>query len=386
MPLTTRRLKLTRKQRSRLTAITRRRSVPASAVFRARIILGLAEGRSYRTLQEQLHTTAVTIAHWRRRFEQEGMAGLVTFHPGRPPSKLTPPLRAKVLAKTRERPPDGSTHWSCRKLASVRGLSKTLVHGVWQEADLQPHRLERYMASHDPEFENKAADIIGLYVDPPRHAAVFCVDEKTGIQALDRRDPCLPLSPGRAERHGFGYYRHGTLSLYAALGTQTGVVMGKTAPRHTSAEFVSFLSDLVASRPAQQEIHIILDNLSAHKTARVKDFLASHPNVHLHFTPTYASWLNQVELRFAKIERDVIARGIFTSVQDLARKIMRYIRYYSKTAKPIRWKYSDIRNRIRLCSTSLWDSPLVALSNPDAALTSWTPARGQASREPTSYL
>lgn len=223
-----------------------------------------------------------------------------------------------------------------------------MVHRIWREADLKPYRLERYLASRDPDFESKAADIIGLYLNPPQHAAVFCLDEKTAIQALDRRDPRLPLSPGRAERHGVEYYRHGTLSLYAALETRTGRVMATTAPRHTSAEFVAFLEEMVSSRPAGEQIHIILDNLAAQKTARVREFLARHPNVHLHFTPTYASWLNQVELWFAKIERDVIARGIFTSVQDLARKIMRYVRYYAKTAKPIRWKYCDVRNRIRV--------------------------------------
>lgn len=203
------------------------------------------------------------------------------------------------------------------------------------------------MASNDPHFEVKAADIIGLYLNPPQHAAVFCVDEKTAIQALDRLDPVLPLSPGRAERHGFEYYRHGTLSLYAGLDTKTGKVMGRTAARHTSQEFVDFLSDVVDERPARQQIHIILDNLSAHKTQAVRDFLAAHPNVQLHFTPTYSSWLNQVEIWFSKIERDVIARGVFTSVKDLARKLRRYINAYSANAKPIQWKYSNPSRRIR---------------------------------------
>src|SRR4051812_43318317 len=177
---------------------------------------------------------------------------------------------------------------------------------------VKPHRLERYMASDDPQFEEKAADIIGLYMDPPQHAAVFCVDEKTAIQALDRLDPVLPLSPGRAEKHGFEYYRHGTLSLYAALDVKTGKVQGKTASRNTSAEFISFLSDVVKQNPAPREIHIVLDNLSAHKTQAVKEFLDQNPRVRLHFTPTYSSWLNQVEIWFAKIQRDVIARGVFT--------------------------------------------------------------------------
>ncbi len=202
------------------------------------------------------------------------------------------------------------------------------------------------MVSNDPDFEKKAADVIGLYVNPPQHAAVFSIDEKTAIQALDRREPVLPLSPGRAERHGFEYYRHGTLSLYAALNTRSGEVLGKTAPRHTSAEFVAFLSDVVASQPRTREIHLIVDNLSAHKTKKVSEFLARHPRVHIHYTPTYSSWLNQVELWFSKIERDVIARGIFTSVADLRRKLMRYIRHHNKQPKPIKWTYSNPKKRI----------------------------------------
>ena len=185
-----------------------------------------------------------------------------------------------------------------------------------------------------------------LYLNPPQHAAVFCVDEKTAIQALDRKDPVLPLSPGRAERHGFEYFRHGTLSLYAAFNTKTGEVLGKTAERHTSAEFVAFLNDLVVNQPRGKEIHVIADNLSAHKTKQVDAFLAAHSNVHLHFTPTYSSWLNQVELWFAKIERDVISRGVFTSVPDLKRKLMRYIRQYNTQAKPVKWKYFDPSRRI----------------------------------------
>jgi transposase len=175
------------------------------------------------------------------------------------------------------------------------------------------------------------------------------VDEKTAIQALDRRDPVLPLSPGRIERHGFEYRRTGTLSLYAALDVKTGKVQGKTAERHTSAEFVGFLEQLVSGCLPQQEIHIILDNLSAHKTTKVEEFLQQHSHVKLHFTPTYSSWLNQVEIWFARLEREVIARGIFTSVQDLSRKLMRYIRGYSKTARPFKWKYTDVRRRIMPC-------------------------------------
>jgi transposase len=254
-----------------------------------------------------------------------------------------------VLEATRRKPKDGSTHWSVRKLARELHVGKDTVHRIWRTAGVKPHRLERYMASDDPDFESKAADIIGLYLEPPQHAAVFCVDEKSAIQALDRLDPVLPLSPGRVERHGFEYYRHGTLSLYAALDVKSGKVHGKTAARHTSEEFVDFLGQTVALCKPKQQIHIIVDNLSAHKTKKVAEFLESQPQVKLHFTPTYSSWLNQVEIWFARIERDVIARGVFTSVKDLSRKLMRYIRAYSKHARPFRWKYSDITRRIKPC-------------------------------------
>jgi len=251
-----------------------------------------------------------------------------------------------VLAWTQKPPGDGSTHWSTRKLGAALGISHMMVARIWAKHGLKPHRLERYMASNDPDFETKAADVIGLYLNPPAHAAVFCVDEKTAIQALDRLDPVLPLSPGRIERHGFEYYRHGTLSLYAAFNTKTGEVLGKTAARHTSAEFVAFLGDIVAHQPRRKEIHVICDNLSAHKTKGVDDFLTEHPNVHLHYTPTYSSWLNQVELWFSKIERDVIARGVFTSITDLKRKLMRYIRKYNDSPKPVKWVYRTPTHRI----------------------------------------
>lgn len=341
---------MTKEEHEELRQVSLSRSLPAGDVFRARLILMLAEGRSYAEIQERLETTAPTIALWKSRFEKERMDGLTLIrHPGKRPTVVTPRLQAKVLEATRRKPADGSTHWSCRKLADHLHVSKDAVHRIWRTAGIRPHRLERYMASDDPDFEKKAADIIGLYLNPPAHAAVFCVDEKSAIQALDRLDPVLPMSPGRAERHGFEYYRHGTLSLYAALDVKTGRVHGRTAARHTSDEFVAFLDDVVTLCPPRQEIHLIADNLSAHKTAQVATFLQAHPQVQLHFTPTYSSWLNQVEIWFARIEREVIARGVFTSVQDLSRKLMRYIRAYSKSARPFRWKYTDLHKRIKPC-------------------------------------
>ena len=230
--------------------------------------------------------------------------------------------------------------------AELGDVNFMAVQRIWRKHGVRPHRLERHMISNDPDFETKAADVIGLYLDPPEHAVVFSVDEKTAIQALDRKDRMLPLSPGRAESHGFEYKRNGTLSLFAALNTATGEVLGKTAARHTSEQFVTFLEEVVATQPAAREIHVICDNVSSHKTGLVEDFLREHPSVQIHYTPTYSSWLNQVENWFARIQRDVISRGVFTSIKDLDRKLMRYIRQYNTAAKPIRWKYADPIRRI----------------------------------------
>ncbi len=350
MPFGAEPIVLSEEERRGLHQMTQSRTLPAGDVMRSRMVLLLADGASYQKIQDLLDTTAPTIARWKNRFLQHRIAGLMEErHPGQQPSVRTPKLQAKVLAAIKEGPKDGSTHWSCRKLARRFRVSKDTVQRILAQADVRPHRLERYMASDDPDFETKAADVIGLYLTPPQHAAVFCVDEKTAIQALDRLDPVLPLSPGRLERHGFEYKRNGTLSLYAALDVKTGKVQGKTAERHTSTEFVGFLEQVIAGCNPQQQIHIILDNLSAHKTKQVEQFLERNPRVNLHFTPTYSSWLNQVEIWFARLEREVIARGIFTSVKDLSRKLLRYIRAYSKTARPFKWKYSDVHRRIKPC-------------------------------------
>ena len=281
-------LQVSVEQKSELSRWAQSRTLAAGDVFRARLILALAEGWSYSQIKERLQTTAPTISRWKQRFEQDGITGLDPRHKGSQARVANPQVQARIARKTQQKPSDGSTHWSCRKMAQVLGVNKSTVQRVWAQARLKPHRLDRYMASHDPQFEQKAADIIGLYMNPPQHAVVFCVDEKTAIQALDRLDPVLPLSPGRAERHGFEYYRH----------------------------------------------------------KDVERFLAEHPLVQFHFTPTYSSWLNQVELWFAKIQRDVIARGVFTSVADLGRKLRKYIGAYSKSAKPFRWTYTDPSRRI----------------------------------------
>jgi transposase len=344
-------LELAAAERSELEAMARSRTLAAGLVQRARVILALADGEPYATLCSRLELSTTTVTRWRKRFEARRLQGLHDAPRSGRGDRLAPALEAKILALTQQPPPKPFTHWTTRRLAARLGINHMTVYRVWQRAGLQPHRLETYVASPDPDFEEKAADIIGLYLNPPEHAVVFCVDEKTAIQALDRRDPILPLSPGRAERHGFEYVRHGALSLYAALNVGTGEVEGMTAARHTSAEFIAFLDRVVATQSRRREIHLILDNFSAHKTKAVAAWLVAHPRVHLHYTPTYSSWLNQVELWFAKIERECIARGIFTSTTDLRRKLMHYIRTHNKHCHPFVWSYSDPSRRIRVTGT-----------------------------------
>jgi transposase len=344
---------LTRAERTELLRRSRSRSGRADDARIARVLLLLADGSSYLEVQREVGCSAPFVSKWKKRFLEERLAGLYARHEGRPVEVLTPRMEARILAWTQKRPTDGSTHWSTRRLAKKLGVHHMMVARTWKKYGLQPHRVERYKASNDPDFETKAADVIGLYMNPPQRAAVFCVDEKTAIQALDRRDPILPMSPGRAERHGFEYVRHGTMSLYAAFNTKTGEVLGKTVRRHTSQEFVAFPDKLVVANKRKREIHVILDNLSAHKTKRVRQFLDDNPKVSLHFTPTYSSWLNQVELWFSKIERDLIYRGVFKSTRDLTRQIMKYIRKYNDDPKPVKWTYDEPARRINPAKRSV---------------------------------
>jgi transposase len=345
MPSTT--LILTPPEQNELQRRARSRRLRSDDSRRARVVLHLAGGLSFRQITALEGCSTSYVQRWANRFRASRMSGLVAQHRGRAAAGNAAKLEARILEWTRRGPADGTTQWSSRRLAAKLGTSHMRVARVWEQYGLQPHRLRHHMVSDDPQFESKAADIIGLYLHPPAHAAVFCVDEKSAIQALDRLDPVLPLSPGRAQSHGFEYFRHGTLSLYAALETRSGEILGKTAQRHTSVEFVDFLQSIVATQSAEREIHIIADNLSAHKTKLVTAFLEAHPNVHMHYTPTYSSWLNQVENWFAKVQRHVITRGVFQSVSDLRAKLMRYIRHYNKTATPIRWTYSNPTKRIK---------------------------------------
>jgi transposase len=335
-------------ERAELAQLLRQTSLRQAIAKRARVILALGDGLPYSQIGAQEGCTDRFIAIWKRRYVEGGVVALADAPRAGGGHGLAPALEAKIVQITvQTKPPAPLTHWSTRRVAATVGVHYSTVAKVWKRHGLKPHRLERDKASPDPDFETKATDIIGLYVAPPTNAVVFCVDEKTAIQALDRTDPVLPLSPGRAERHGFEYVRHGTLSLYAALDVATGRVEGKTAARHTSAEFLTFLDQVVASAPKRKALHFVVDNLSAHKTKAVQAWLAAHPRVTMHYTPTYSSWLNQVESWFARIERDCIARGIFTSTTDLRRKLLQYIKLHNQTCQPFVWRYRDVTRRMR---------------------------------------
>jgi len=339
-------------ERASLEAVVRSTRSPAGWIRRAQVLLLLAEGKPVRAIQAQTRMSPRRQRYWKQRWQQQGLDGLLDAErPGRP-KKLTAEKEAALLAATEKPPTAPLTQWSTRRLARRVGVSHMTVMRVWHKAGLQPHRLQRYMASPDPDFEAKAKEILGLYLNPPRKAAVFCVDEKTAIQALDRTQPALPLRPGQPERQGVEYVRHGTVSLLAALEVQTGKVQGRCVARHTSQEFVRFLDEAVLGQ-RRRPVHLILDNLATHKTAAVHAWLAKHPQVQLHFTPTYSSWLNQVEIWLGMITRDCIRRGVFQSVPDLVHKIMTYVRLYNRNAQPFRWTYRNPRKRIRVSPISV---------------------------------
>jgi transposase len=340
-------LQLSAADRRALDALVRAGTVEARLARRARTILLLADGHSVRTTAEHVGLASRMVQHWKRRFLEHGRQGLSDApRPGRP-RLITLSTETRILADTQRRPPAPLTHWSSRAMAKRHSVSQSFVSRLWRRQGLQPQRLDYYVASPDPDFEAKAAAILGLYLNPPAHAVVLCIDETSHIQALDRTQPTLPLRPGRRERHSFEYLRHGTLSLYVALEVSSGRVRGHSVPRHTGTEFVRFLEQATRGY-GRREIHIIVDNFSAHKTPDVRAWLARHPRVHLHYTPTYGSWLNQVELWFAKLERDCIARGIFSSTQDLKRKLLVYIDRHNAEAKPFLWTYNNPKRRIRV--------------------------------------
>ena len=318
-----------------LRSMTRAGTTEQRTAMRARIITRAAEGAAHVVIAAELGVSVPTVLLWRRRFREQGLAGLADApHPGRPRT-YGREVRERILAETLTRP-EGTTHWSTRRLAVRVGVSASTVARVWQEGRLKPHRVETFKYSRDPQLVAKVTDVVGLYLAPPERAIVLSVDEKTQIQALDRTAPMLPMKPGQVERHTHDYKRNGTLSLFAALEVGSGTVTHETRARHTGADFLAFLRRLAREYPTG-EVHVILDNVSTHKTPDVVSWLTRHPRFTFHFTPTSASWLNQIETWFGILSRQAIRRGSFSSVRELIAMIDAFTRQWNDGSSPFTW-------------------------------------------------
>jgi transposase len=307
---------------------------------RARIILACAEGYDNRVVAKRLRMSQTTVCKWRGRFVRERLDGLYDEPRPGAPRQVSDDAIEQVIVRTLEETPRGATHWSSRGMARASGLGRTTVQQIWRAFGLQPHRSETFKLSKDPLLIEKVRDIVGLYLNPPDHALVLCVDEKPQIQALNRTAPLLPMRPGQAERRTHDYRRHGTTSLFAAFDVKTGQVIGKTQRRHRAIEFRKFLDHVDAAVPADLDVHLIMDNYSTHKAPIIRAWLAKRPRYHVHFTPTYASWLNQVERWFAGLEAKQLRRGAHTSVRMLDAAILEHIAASNDAGKPFVWTKS----------------------------------------------
>jgi transposase len=331
---------LTDDERRRLDSLAHRsRSAPALA-RRARIILACAEGADSKVVARRVRVTPGTVCKWRGRFIKQRLDGL--YDEPRPGAKRTisDEQIEDVIIRTLETTPRGATHWSTRDMAKAVGLSHMAINRIWRAFGLQPHRSETFKLSNDPQLVEKVRDIVGLYLDPPAHAAVFCVDEKPQIQALERTQPLLPLQPGQIERRTHDYRRHGTTTLFAALNAKTSEVITQFHHRHRSAQFREFLDAIDARVPKSLDVHIIMDNYGTHKTALIQNWFAKRPRFHVHYTPTYASWLNLVERWFAELTMKQIRRGTFRSVLQLKTAIQEFIDAHQANPKPFVWTKS----------------------------------------------
>jgi transposase len=334
-PLT--KLELSKEERERLEKIVGRRRVAQAEAQRARVILLAAEGCSNLEIVERTGLSAPTVGKWRQRFLDTRVSGLSELPRAGAPRRIQDEQIEEVIRLTLESTPKEATHWSTRTMAKRCGLSRQAISRIWRAFGLQPHRTETFTLSTDPYFVDKVRDVVGLYLDPPANALVLCVDEKTQVQALERSQPVLPLRPGQVERHTHDYYRHGTLSLFAALEVATGRVISTTNRQHRTSEFLAFLRQIERTVPKKLQIHAVLDNYATHKTDAVEAWLAKHPRWHLHFTPTHSSWLNQVERFFAKLTQERLRRGVFRSLAELEQAITAYIDAHNKSPKPFRW-------------------------------------------------
>ncbi len=342
-------------QKKELEALVRNRNSSQKVALRCRVLLFAHQGVANQSIAEQLNVSRPTVLALRAAFARDGMAAVTGIRKRKRRGRvLTPQLEQKILDTTlKTRPGGGGTHWSVRMLARQLGISRTIVHRVWQRHDVQPHRVERFKLSNDPHFEEKVRDIVGLYLNPPDRALVLCVDEKSQIQALDRTAPILPLRPGLPERQTHDYRRNGTTTLFAAFNILNGKVIGACQDRHRSREFVGFLNHLEKNLPVDQEMHLIMDNYSTHKSAEVQRWLKSkkRQRFHFHFTPASSSWLNQVERFFALITERMIRRGTFHSANELEKAIYHWLASWNGAPTPFIWKVSAdvILDKVKRC-------------------------------------
>lgn len=330
-------VELSEEQREQLESFVRSRSLPHAQVQRAKIVLMAAEGVQNIHIAAQLGSTRETVGKWRQRFIEEGVEGLYDeLRPGRPRS-VGDERVADLIRKTLESKPVGGNHWSCRTMAKEIGVSKSTVQRMWNAFGLQPHRSRHFKLSTDPFFVEKVRDIVGLYLNPPENAMVLCVDEKSQCQALERTQPMLPMGLGYVEGVTHDYVRHGKTTLFAALDIANGTVLTQSKPRHRHQELLTFLRYVEKNVPQDLELHIVLDNYASHKHPKVKAWLLNHVRYHLHFTPTYSSWLNQVERWFALITQRAIRRGSFGSTKELVQKIDQFVAAYNRECTPFMW-------------------------------------------------
>jgi transposase len=331
------RIVLTAEERAELEALSSRRKTAQALALRARIVLACARGAQSKDVAVELGVSANTVGKWRRRFAALRLDGLHDEARSGTPRTIDDARIEALIAQTLESQPANATHWSSRGMAEASGLSVSSVQRIWRAFGLQPHRLETFKLSTDPLFVDKVRDVVGLYMSPPAHAVVLCVDEKSQIQALDRSQPMLPMRPGQAARRSHDYKRHGTTSLFAALDIATGAIIGKCYARHRAKEFRAFLDEIEANVPKGLDVHLVMDNYATHKTPLIRNWLAKRPRWHVHLTPTSASWLNQVERFFALITERKIRRGIYRSVAALKADITTFIDAHNKNPKPFRW-------------------------------------------------
>ena len=330
-------LNVTPEEREKLSLLTRRPKTSQALALRARIVLGCSDGLSNGEVAKRLRVTGATVCKWRERFRVNRLEGLLDEPRAGAPRSITDAQVEEVITKTLESMPANSTHWSTRLMAEKMGLSQTAIVRIWRAFGLQPHRVENFKFSKDPQFVEKVRDIVGLYLNPPDRAIVLCVDEKSQVQALNRTQPILPLAPGVPARQSHDYERHGVTSLFAALDLASGVTISSCYRRHRHQEFLRFLNDIDANLPRGFDVHLVMDNYGTHKVTKVRAWLARHPRYHVHFTPTSGSWLNLVERLFAEVTERCVRRGSHTAIRSLEKAMLDYLDQRNKDPKPFVW-------------------------------------------------